>query len=286
MWAPVDFAALAWLPRPGDRPYTQVEALFSLQADYWHDRPASVMGFAGQWGWHRRRVRDFMAQVGVEIVGQVGRRPGKLRPSNGPANGPTNGPATAQQVFRDFGQIGYFENKSGPSNGPANVSEVAHTYQQDIKNEQDTTPPIPPEEQQVAGDGQIKEYVRLANKNGKAKDPAGLERYLLSRGLTPSHLQQLHAWKKAEEDKWRRDDEIALQAEKQKTEQENERERVEAAWNSFLALPKKVQERLTSDYLSSLPSNLRRDYDPKKDKWQACLKYWLPEKIDGEIAQC
>ncbi|MFH1019264.1 MAG: hypothetical protein V1782_01430 [Pseudomonadota bacterium] len=193
MWAPVDFAALAWLPKPGSRPYTQVEALFALQADYWHGRPASVSGFAGQWGWHRRRVRDFMEQVGVEIVGQVGRRPGQLRPSNGPANGPTNGPATAHQVFRDFGQIGDFENKSGPSNGPANVSEVAHTYQQDTKNEQDTTPPTPLGEQQ-----EIKEYMRFAVLHCSTSNPAGLEAWLIRQGgLQESHLQQLQAWRQA-----------------------------------------------------------------------------------------
>ena len=326
MWAPIDFAALAWLPRPGDRPYTKTEALLALQADYWYCRPASVTGFSEQWGWHRRRVRDFMSEVGVEIVGQVGRRPGKLRPSCGPAtarqvfqdfgqigdsenksgpakrekmemwsnnctaNGPTNGLATARQVFQDFGQIGDSENKSGPANGPANVSEVAHTYQQDIENEQNTTPHTPPRARQVAGDGQIKEYVRLAEMNGKAKDPVGLERYLLSRGLTPSHLQQLQDWKTAAEEKRRRIYEIDLQTEKKKREQEKERERAEVALASFLALPEEAQERLTSDFLSTLPGEQRREYDPQKDKWQANLKYWLseklsPQKIGGEVTQ-
>lgn len=149
-----------------------------------------------------------------------------------------------------------------------------------------TTPLPPPGEQQVVGVGQIKEYVRLAEINGQVKSPVGLERHLISKGLTPLHLQQLQDWKKAEEDKQRQIDGIALQAEKQKIEQEKDREKVEAAWNYFLALPEKDKERLTSDYLSSLPIAQRRDYDPKKDKWRACLKYWLPEKIGGEVAQC
>ena len=171
MWAPIDFAALAWLPRTGERAYTKTEALLSLQADYWYSRQASLQGYSLQWGWHRRRVRDFLEEVGAEIVGQIGRRPGNLQPTCGPAtaqqifrdfgkmgdfenksgpargeemerwpnnctaNGPANGPATDQQVFRDFGQIGDFENKSGPANGPANFSEVAHTYQQDIEGQ-------------------------------------------------------------------------------------------------------------------------------------------------------
>ena len=202
-------------------------------------------------------------------------------PNNCTANGPANGPATDQQVFRDFGQIGDFENKSGPANGPANFSEVAHTYQQDIENEQNTTPPPPPEEQ-VAGDEQIKEYVRLAEINGQAKNPAGLERHLISKGLTPSHLKQLQDWKTVEEEKRRQNFEVAQQHEKQKREQEKERERVEAAWTFFLALPAEVKEGWISDFRSSLPSCQRRDFDPKKESWQASLKYWLPKKIgDG-----
>lgn len=64
--------------------------------------------------------------------------------------------------------------------------------------------------------------------------------------------------------------------------EKQEKERVEAVWASFLELPEDIQERLTSDFLSTLSGGQRLDYDPRKEKWQACLKYWLPEKLSAQ----
>lgn len=43
---------------------------------------------------------------------------------------------------------------------------------------------------------QVREYVMLAEINGQAKNPAGLERHLLKNGLSESHIAQLAAWRR------------------------------------------------------------------------------------------
>lgn len=147
MWAPVDFAALAWLPKPGARPYTQVEALFALQVDFWHRRSASLRGYEKQWGWGRRRVAEFLGQVGVEIVGQVGQRPGQLQPRgrhhNDTTNDTANDTATTPQIFRDFGQIGDAKKKNDTTNDTDPCLKTTDNYIH-YKKIHSTTPPTPP----------------------------------------------------------------------------------------------------------------------------------------------
>lgn len=280
-WVPLDTRATRFLPK--NRPFTELEASFALQVDYWLDHPATVAGYAAQWKWSRDRVRSWLANLGLQIEGQTGRQPGRLMPK--PATGQlvhSDPPATSQLIFHDFGRLGDPPRQQPASNPPATPQQHATPIYR-IGTSDNTTPLTPPpEEQGCGGNGQVKEYVLLAQMNGKAKDPVGLEMYLNRIGLTPYHLQQLQVWKKEAEEKRRRGAAITLQAEKQKREQEKERERVEAAWASFLELPEEAQERLTSDYLSTLPGDQRREYDPRKEKWQACLKYWLPEKLSPQ----
>lgn len=277
-WVPLDTRATRFLPK--NRPYTELEASFALQVDYWRDHPATVAGYAAQWKWSRDRVRSWLADFGLQIQGQTGRQPGRLVPKSATCQLAHSYPsATGQLMFHDFGRLGDPSRQQPASNQPAASHQHATPIYR-IGTSDNTTPLTPPEEQEGGGNnGQIKEYVQLAQMNGKAKDPVGLEMYLIRSGLTPYHLQQLKDWKKEAEEKRRRAHEITFQAEKQKREQEKERERVEAAWASFLALPKNAQERLTTDFLSTLPGGQRREYDPRKEKWQACLKYWLPEKM-------
>lgn len=86
---------------------------------------------------------------------------------------------------------GQAEGQEGVKEGPRKGHESKKIDQIDHHH-----PPTPPGEQEVvAGDGQIiKEYVRLAEKNGQAKNPAGLERHLLKNGLSLAHIAQLSSW--------------------------------------------------------------------------------------------
>lgn len=87
---------------------------------------------------------------------------------------------------------GQAEGQGGAKKGPRKGHESKKIDQIDHHH-----PPTPPGEQQmVAGDGQIKEYVRLAEINGQAKNPVGLERHLLKNGLTESHISQLASWRR------------------------------------------------------------------------------------------
>lgn len=86
----------------------------------------------------------------------------------------------------------------GQAEGQGRAKEGPRKGHENKKIDQiDHHPPTPPgEEQVVAGAGHIKEYVRLAEINGQAKNPAGLERHLLKNGLKESHIAQLSSWRR------------------------------------------------------------------------------------------
>nr|WP_320050745.1 hypothetical protein [uncultured Desulfuromonas sp.] len=64
-WIPIDKGLLRYLPH--NRPFTELEAAFSLQVDYDQGTPVSVAGYAAQWQWSRNKVYRFFKQLGVEI---------------------------------------------------------------------------------------------------------------------------------------------------------------------------------------------------------------------------
>jgi hypothetical protein len=65
-WVPLDKTLVKDLPK--DRPYTKVEAIFSIQVDYDNNKSATISGYADLWGWTRRRVRNLLKELGVQII--------------------------------------------------------------------------------------------------------------------------------------------------------------------------------------------------------------------------
>lgn len=65
-WVPIDTAMTRELPH--DRPFTRLEAMFSLTVDFDRGSPVTLTGYAAQWRWSPSRVKRFLAEVGVEIV--------------------------------------------------------------------------------------------------------------------------------------------------------------------------------------------------------------------------
>jgi len=65
-WVPISKAAVTALPN--DRPYTKVEAIYSMQVDYDNNKTVSISGYAKLWGWSRDKTRNFIQKVGAEIV--------------------------------------------------------------------------------------------------------------------------------------------------------------------------------------------------------------------------
>lgn len=53
---------------PIDRPYTELEAVFSLSVDADFKNPASISGYSKLWSWSRSKVRRFLADIEVEII--------------------------------------------------------------------------------------------------------------------------------------------------------------------------------------------------------------------------
>ena len=64
-WMPISKAAVKHLPK--DRPYTELEALFSVQYDYDCKRPVTVSGYSALWSWSRTKVAKFLDLIGAEV---------------------------------------------------------------------------------------------------------------------------------------------------------------------------------------------------------------------------
>lgn len=84
-WMPIDTRLACFLPK--DRPYTELEATYSLQLNYDQGSNATVAGLSSSWGWSRKRVQTFLDKVGAEIVYQGNKKSrttgGIIRPKKG-----------------------------------------------------------------------------------------------------------------------------------------------------------------------------------------------------------
>ena len=64
-WIPIDKGLVTELPK--DRPYTIIEAVFSMQLDYDNNHEVTVSGYADLWQWPRAKVRRLIEKMGIEI---------------------------------------------------------------------------------------------------------------------------------------------------------------------------------------------------------------------------
>jgi len=65
-WVPISKELVRELPK--DRPYTRLEAMFSLTVDFDNGESATIKGYADLWRWSRGKVERFLEEVGVQIV--------------------------------------------------------------------------------------------------------------------------------------------------------------------------------------------------------------------------
>ncbi len=88
---------------PTDRPFTELEALYSVQLDYCNGKRASVSGYSKRWGWSRKKVDSFLFSISPEIC------------SNGKSHlGGVIAPAIGASECTSQGQV---ESKSGSKSG-------------------------------------------------------------------------------------------------------------------------------------------------------------------------
>jgi hypothetical protein len=66
-WVPMDKGLVGTLPV--NRPFSEVEAMFSLQVSYDNDTPVSVSGLAKSWKWNRKKVALFLEKIGIALTG-------------------------------------------------------------------------------------------------------------------------------------------------------------------------------------------------------------------------
>jgi hypothetical protein len=64
-WIPISKAFVKHLPK--DRPFTKLEAMYSMQCDYDNVKTVTIAGYAECWQWSRNKVRNFLNECGVDI---------------------------------------------------------------------------------------------------------------------------------------------------------------------------------------------------------------------------
>jgi len=84
-WVPISKALSRTLPT--DRPYSDIEAAFSLQLDFDSGTEVTLSGYSSLWRWSKSKVRRFLNDLGVEIrypkcTGRLQNQRGKLHPTD------------------------------------------------------------------------------------------------------------------------------------------------------------------------------------------------------------
>lgn len=64
-WIPLHKALVKELPK--DRPFSRLEAMFSITMDYDEGNMVSVCGYSKLWRWSEGRVRRFLEEIGTRI---------------------------------------------------------------------------------------------------------------------------------------------------------------------------------------------------------------------------
>lgn len=64
-WVPLDKALIRELPK--DRPYTRLEAMFSLTCNHDNGETATLRGYASLWRWSTGKVERFLREIGVRL---------------------------------------------------------------------------------------------------------------------------------------------------------------------------------------------------------------------------
>lgn len=75
-WVPIDKGFLSLLPK--DRPYSEIEAAFSLTCDYDDGKSATVEGYMKLWKWGKGKVYRFIKNRGFSIRRDNKRSPGLI----------------------------------------------------------------------------------------------------------------------------------------------------------------------------------------------------------------
>ena len=80
-WIPLDKRLIKYLPK--DRPYTVVEAYFSLSYDVSVNKAYTINGYAQLWQWDRKKVRSFVEGM----MSGKSQKLGHLKDTKGPGKG-------------------------------------------------------------------------------------------------------------------------------------------------------------------------------------------------------
>jgi hypothetical protein len=65
-WIPMSKAFVKDLPR--NRPYTELEATFSMQVDYDQNNPVTITGYSELWQWSKGKVMRFIKRMNCKII--------------------------------------------------------------------------------------------------------------------------------------------------------------------------------------------------------------------------
>ena len=117
-WIPLSKALVKELPT--NRPFSKVEAAYSIQVDFDNNHRVSIAGYAKRWGWSRKKVMTFLNDIGVcieypESTVHKQNQKGQIREQTGNRNR-----TDREQInFINNKEIRSNENRSGAEQGQA-----------------------------------------------------------------------------------------------------------------------------------------------------------------------
>jgi hypothetical protein len=136
-WAPIAKSAVEFLPK--DRKFTMLEALFSLQLDHNNGRDVTVSGMAKRWQWGRKKVRNFLKKIGVEI--SYPKPTGKLQNQRGQIRVQIrnrSGEKMERNMFIDFNEFNPTGNRSPQKKEQKRNRSGATTNEKEKENKKHT----------------------------------------------------------------------------------------------------------------------------------------------------
>lgn len=110
-WVPISKALTSSLPHNETRPYSELEAMFSLQVDFDTNKMVTLRGYASLWRWTTGKVTRFLTKAGVKI--HYAQDTSKRQNQRGKIKVLTRDDheTSPEQIRNDYGTIRFIDNR-------------------------------------------------------------------------------------------------------------------------------------------------------------------------------
>ncbi|MBN1225004.1 MAG: hypothetical protein JXB23_17280 [Candidatus Aminicenantes bacterium] len=198
-WVPVHSGLSRFFPT--DRPFSEIEAVFSLQLNLYQGKAVSVVGLSKSWRWTRKRTRLFLERIGAMV--DYPDRTSKKQNQRGQIRGQIlekEGPDKGQIMLIDFNVLDAKRARKGADNeklgarSRATISNNIHSE----KNKQTSSSKIDEGSEPYRLAQLLLSLIR--NQSPQFKQPdlkkwaTHIDRAIRIDGRTPSELERVIRW--------------------------------------------------------------------------------------------